>query len=261
MTKAIAFNVKDLNRKMLRRFKFGIHLILAVQVALFFLCSCRTASMSSRVSNEGSSIEQADVSVIADKVWDYACSHPKGFTLNIRTMTEPKEGIAVSYAATQNSHSREQLGKVVAHALQNDGYVGGWYNDEDSLYYFDSSRLFPENALDEALLFGKKNGQQAVFVLSSSKEIPVAQEHSPNVFLVMYDAAVGKEPLLEAIKEYRCEVVYDYKIINGMALKKPKAKSLEETMQYFRGVKGVLAVEYDRITRLTDPVKPRLEIK
>ena len=201
---------------MLRRFKFGIHLILAVQVALFFLCSCRTASMSSRVSNEGSTIEQADVSVIADKVWDYACSHPKGFTLNIRTMTEPKEGIAVSYAATQNSHSREQLGRVVAHALQNDGYVGGWYNDEDSLYYFDSSRLFPENALDEALLFGKKNGQQAVFVLSSSKEIPVAQKHSPNVFLVMYDAAVGKEPLLEAIKEYRCEVVYDYKIINGM---------------------------------------------
>lgn len=246
---------------MLRRFKFGIHLILAVQVALFFLCSCRTASMSSRVSNEGSSIEQADVSVIADKVWDYAGNHPKSFTLNIRTMTEPKGGIAVSYAATQNSHSREQLGKVVAHALQNDGYVGGWYNDEDSLYYFDSSRLFPENALDEALLFGKKNGQQAVFVLSSSKEIPVAQEHSPNVFLVMYDAAVGKEPLLEAIKEYRCEVVYDYKIINGMALKKPKAKSLEETMQYFRGVKGVLTVEYDRITRLTDPVKPRLEIK
>lgn len=87
------------------------------------------------------------------------------------------------------------------------------------------------------------------------------QEHSPNVFLVMYDAEVGKEPLLEAVKTYKCEVIYDYNIINGMALKKPEGKSLEETMRYFEGVKGVLTVEYDHITRLTDPVKPRLEIK
>ena len=43
--------------------------------------------------------------------------------------------------------------------------------------------------------------------------------------------------------------------------KKPEDKSLEETMQHFRGVKGVVAVEYDHITRLTDPVKPRLETR
>lgn len=89
----------------------------------------------------------------------------------------------------------------------------------------------------------------------------VEQEHSPNVFLVMYDTEVGKTPLLEAIKAYRCDVVYDYKIINGMALKKPDDKSLDETMQYFRGVKGVLSVEYDRINHLVEPVKPHLEAK
>ena len=86
-------------------------------------------------------------------------------------------------------------------------------------------------------------------------------EHSPNVFIVMYDEKIGKEPLQKAIKEYKCEIVYDYNIIHGMALKKPENKTLEETMQYFRGVKGVTTVEYDHITRLTDPVKPRLEIK
>ena len=86
-------------------------------------------------------------------------------------------------------------------------------------------------------------------------------EHSPNVFLVMYDEKVGKEPLQKAIKEYKCEIVYDYGIINGMALKKPEDKALEETMQYFKGVKGVTTVEYDHIIRLTDPVKPRLEVK
>ena len=88
-----------------------------------------------------------------------------------------------------------------------------------------------------------------------------APEHSPNVFLVMYDAEIGKAPLQKAIKEYQCEIVYDYGIINGMALKKPESKTLEETMQYFKTVKGVISVEYDHIIRLTDPVKPRLEIR
>lgn len=86
------------------------------------------------------------------------------------------------------------------------------------------------------------------------------QERSPDVFLVMYDENIGKEPLLEAIKKYGVEIKYDYKIINGMALKKPENKTLEETMQYFRGIKGVTTVEYDHVIRLTDPVKPKLEV-
>jgi uncharacterized membrane protein YsdA (DUF1294 family) len=86
-------------------------------------------------------------------------------------------------------------------------------------------------------------------------------EHSPNVFLVMYDAAIGKEPLLKAIKEYKVEIIYDYNIINGMALKRPEDKSLEETMQYFKTVKAVTHVEYDHIYHLTDPVKPKIEIQ
>lgn len=87
------------------------------------------------------------------------------------------------------------------------------------------------------------------------------QEHSPNVFLVMYDAEIRKAPLLKAIEDYKCEIKYDYSEINGMALKKPDDKTLEETMQYFKNVKGVTSVEYDHVYRLTDPVKPRLEIK
>ena len=124
-------------------------------------------------SNNDKTAGQTDVSAIADKVWDFSQTHPDGFTLDIRTMTEPTEGIAVSYAATQSSHSRSQLDKVVAHALQNDGFVGGWYNSSDGLYYFDSTRLFPENQLKEAIEFGKKNGQNSAFILSSFTEIPL----------------------------------------------------------------------------------------
>lgn len=123
--------------------------------------------------NNDKSAGQTDVSALADRVWEFSQTHPDGFTLDIRTMTEPTEGIAVSYAATQNSHSRSQLDKVIAHALQNDGFVGGWYNTTDGLYYFDSTRLFPENQLKEALEFGKKNAQNSAFILSSSTEIPL----------------------------------------------------------------------------------------
>ena len=117
--------------------------------------------------------ESDSVKAIADKVWAFSQGHPDGFTLDIRTMTEPTEGIAVSYAATQNSHSRNQLDRVVGHALQHDGYVGGWNNGEDGLYYFDSTRLFPESSLGTAIAFGKENGQHSVFILSSYTDVPL----------------------------------------------------------------------------------------
>ena len=137
------------------------------------LVICGTASFASCSSNEDNSTEQSNITNIADKVWAFSQSHPDGFTIDIRTMTEPTEGIAVSYAATQNSHSRDQLDKVVSHALQHAGYVGGWYNSEDGLYYFDSTKLFPEDDLKGALQFGKENGQYSVFILSTYTDVPL----------------------------------------------------------------------------------------
>ena len=116
-------------------------------------------------------------------------------------------------------------------------------------------------AIIAVLLLLSCRAKQTLELSTPIKAHKYTPEHSPNVFLIMYDAEIGKEPLLQAIKEYKCEIVYDYGTINGMALKKPEDKSLEETMQHFRNVKGVLTVEYDHIIRLTDPVKPRLEIR
>ena len=133
----------------------------------------RTASFTSCTSNEDNPTEQSNITNIADKVWAFSQSHPDGFTINVRTMTEPTEGIAVSYAATQNSHSRDQLDKVVSHALQHEGYIGGWLNSEDGFYYFDSIKLFPENDLKGAIQFGKEIGQHSVFILSTYTNIPL----------------------------------------------------------------------------------------
>ena len=141
--------------------------LFAVATALAVLCSsCSSIRTTGRER----------LSAIADKVWAFGQTHPDGFTLDIRSMTEPKEGIAVSYAATQNSHSHDRLEAVVLHALEHDGYVGGWLNDADGLYYFDSTRLFPEDALDDAIRFGKENGQRSVFVLSTLTDFPIPTE-------------------------------------------------------------------------------------
>ena len=134
------------------------------------LCS---STVLAACSNYGTPTEQDSITPISDKVWTFSQSHPDGFTLDIRTMTEPAEGIAVSYAETQNSHSRDQLDKVVSHALCHDGYVGGWLNTGNGLYYFDSTKLFPETSLKEAIQFGKENGQYSVFILSANSDIPV----------------------------------------------------------------------------------------
>lgn len=121
----------------------------------------------------GGAAERTEVTEIADRVWAYGQEHPDGFTVDVRTMEVPTEGIAVSYAATQDSHSREDLERVVEHALRHDGYAGGWYNGENGLYYFDSTRLYPEDRLEDALRFGRENGQHTVYILSTGKEVPV----------------------------------------------------------------------------------------
>ena len=139
--------------------------------AILTLCGAMTLQAC---ANDNSPVKNEDVTAIADKIWAFSQSHPDGFTLDIHSMTCPTEGIAVSYAATQDSHSRDQLESVVSHALQHDGYVGGWYNSDNGLYYFDSTRLFPEDALAAAIQFGKENGQHSVFILSSSTDIPLA---------------------------------------------------------------------------------------
>ena len=134
---------------------------------LIALALCLSACASDRSANITNATE------LADAVWEFGQSHPEGFTLNIRKMTEPEEGIAVSYAATQGSHSRKQLENVVWHSLRHDGYVGGWRDKESGLYYFDSTRLYPEDELKEALSFGTINGQRYVYILSTGTDVPI----------------------------------------------------------------------------------------
>lgn len=119
----------------------------------------------------GRLVTATHVENMANQVWTYSVTHPDGFTLDLRSLTEPTEGISVAYAATQGCHSREALDYVVTHAMKHNGFVGGWLDTSDSLYYFDSTRIFPEDSLAAAKKFGIENGQIAIFIISEGKEI------------------------------------------------------------------------------------------
>ena len=217
-------------------------------ISLAFLCAAALSCGTAR---------------LADRVWSYRETHPEGFTLEINTWKEPQEGISVAYESTQNHHDRADLRRVVRHARSHSGYVGGWRNAEDSLYYFDSVRLFPEDSLEAAISFGKANHQDAVYRLSTGQEIRLVEDDesvSPTNLIIMYDAEIGKETLLQAVKDYGAELLYDYRIISGIAIKIPEGKHILEAISYFSKVKGVTAVERDHIYHLIDPVKPKLEV-
>lgn len=231
------------------RFPHIVGRTLSVLLLLSLLQSCGTPG---RLSSAG----------LADAVWTFSQTRPDGFTLDIRTRTEPVEGISVGYAATQNSHGREALDAVVSHAAAHEGFVGGWLDPSDSLYCFDSVRLFPEDSLEAAVNFGKANFQKAIYRLSTGEEILLKEDVefvSPTNLIIMYDPEIGKGPLLKAVQSYGARIIYEYSIISGIAVKVPG--DILKAIDFFSGVEGVTAVERDHIYHLTDPVVPRLEVR
>ena len=96
-------------------------------------------------------------------IWAMGQMYPDGFTLDLNTMRQPEKGIMVSYIATQNSFDKKSIPAVVKHAREHDGLVGGWYNPENGKYYFDSTRMFPEDSLAAAVAFARENGQHTVY--------------------------------------------------------------------------------------------------
>ena len=72
-------------------------------------------------------------------------------------------------------------------------------------------------------------------------------QFSPTNLIISVDSAIGKGPLKKAIEEYNCEILYDYNIICSMAIKIPPEKNIEEAIEYFKKVEGVIGVERDGI--------------
>ena len=74
--------------------------------------------------------------------------------------------------------------------------------------------------------------------------------YSKDVLIISYDIEVGKEPLKKAIRKYGAKIIYDYRIINAIAVRIPDSKGLDEAVEHFEKVKGVLQVSKDQVYHL-----------
>lgn len=106
-----------------------------------------------------------------NRVWEYSQNNPEGFTIHIHSWLVPMSGYAVAYKETQHCHDREDLPRVLQHALQHDGYVGGWLDSQSGRYYFDSVRIL--HRASEAEAFAREQEQLAFFDLTLGREIRV----------------------------------------------------------------------------------------
>ena len=126
---------------------------------------------------------------LATAVWVMAQTFPEGFTLDLNTMSYPKEGLMVSYKATQDHFDRKSIPAVIKHAHAHENIIGGWRDPDTGLYYFDSTRSFPENDLASALAFARENGQHTVY--DAKRDINIKSNYEQEDIRVILDCDMG----------------------------------------------------------------------
>jgi fructokinase len=94
---------------------------------------------------------------------------PAGFTRRIADLETVTTGYSVAYRETQDGYGDAGLRAAIDHATQHAGFVGGWLDTQTGRYYFDSVRIFDNEA--EAIRFGRENGQLAIWNFADMAEI------------------------------------------------------------------------------------------
>ena len=76
------------------------------------------------------------------------------------------------------------------------------------------------------------------------------EQAANRVLIVLYDPAVGAEPLLQAVREIQAELVYRYTNINGIAARIPPQQDMAQAIRRLERVPGVLQVQRDQVMQL-----------
>ena len=79
---------------------------------------------------------------------------------------------------------------------------------------------------------------------------PPQQPVAISNLIISVDKEIGKGPLKKAIEEYQAEVLYDYNIINSMAIKIPPNKNIDDAINFFQKVEGVIGIEKDSVAHI-----------
>lgn len=104
-----------------------------------------------------------------EQLLEIAQRNPEGFSVWIPDLEPVTSGIAVAYSDTQDSHGAEGLRKCLRHAITNGKVIGGWLNESNGRYYFDSVKIFSDER--KAKRFGRKHGQIAIYDIGRKRLI------------------------------------------------------------------------------------------
>lgn len=102
-----------------------------------------------------------------------AAMNAAGFTINAETLQPvTSSGYAVAIRDTQNSFGNAGIANVLkAVKAGKANAIGGWYDDQSGLYYYDATLVV--NDLEKAIQLGIENEQLAIFDLNTMTEIRI----------------------------------------------------------------------------------------
>lgn len=77
------------------------------------------------------------------------------------------------------------------------------------------------------------------------------QAQESQVFIIFYDKTqTNTKQLVEQGRKWHVELVYDYRNLNGLAIRIPNKNDVESVKEAYRKMKGVLSIEKDQINQL-----------
>lgn len=95
-------------------------------------------------------------------ILNIAINNPQGFTFNLQTrQLVTTGGWVVAYKATQNSFGESGLRTCLEHASNHQNLVGGWLNEDNDLFYFDSVMIIEDK--EEAIRVARDNEQIGIY--------------------------------------------------------------------------------------------------
>jgi hypothetical protein len=97
----------------------------------------------------------------------------QGFTINVETLEPITSGFVVAMKETQNSFGVEGLKKCLEISQNTTQILGGWYNYENSEFYYDACIVVETEK--EARLLALNNKQVTFFNLNTLEEIRLPQ--------------------------------------------------------------------------------------
>ena len=146
--------------------------ILSLISAFIFLLTVNITDVSCSSNDDAQTMEySAKRAELFSKLKGIALANPDGYTVDVNTLHPVTSGYAVSVAATQNSFNDEGLYNVIDYVAAHPeiNAYGGWLDTSTGYFYYDATMIFTE--LDEAIAFGIKNGQKAIFDLCTNTKI------------------------------------------------------------------------------------------